>query len=88
MMSVHVYSFSVNTQYSLCAWGTVIHLLFRDGSYLLFDPLICLRAHPERAWRLVRDDPTLPDSGKVSKPNGVVGGLISSREIISLLDGN
>ena len=37
---------------------------------------------------LVQDDPKLPDdSGDVSKLNGVVGGSIPSREIISLLEG-
>lgn len=37
---------------------------------------------------LVRDDRKLPDDrGKVPKSNGVVGGSILSREIVSLLDG-
>jgi hypothetical protein len=37
---------------------------------------------------LVQDDPKLPDdSGDVPKLNGVVGGSIPSREIISLLEG-
>jgi hypothetical protein len=37
---------------------------------------------------VVRDDPKLlDDSGEVPKPNGEVGNLIPSHEIISLLDG-
>ena len=37
---------------------------------------------------LVRDDPKLPDdSGKVPKPNGVVGDSIPDYEIVSLFDG-
>jgi hypothetical protein len=37
---------------------------------------------------MVRDDPKLPDdSGEVPKSNGVVGGSIHGREIISLLEG-
>ena len=36
---------------------------------------------------MVRDDPELlVDSGEVPKPNGVVGGLIPGRKIVSLLD--
>jgi hypothetical protein len=36
---------------------------------------------------MVQDDPKLPDdSEEVSKPNGMVGGLIPNREIFSLLD--
>jgi hypothetical protein len=36
---------------------------------------------------LVQDDPKLPDdSGKILKPNGVVGGSIPDRAILSLLD--
>ena len=36
---------------------------------------------------MVRDDPKLlDDSGKVPIPNGVVGGSIPGREIVSLLD--
>ena len=36
----------------------------------------------------VRDDSKLPnDSGKASKLNGVIGGSIPDREIVSLLDG-
>jgi len=36
---------------------------------------------------VIQDGPKLQDdSGKVPKPNGVVGGSIPSREIVSLLD--
>jgi hypothetical protein len=36
---------------------------------------------------MVQDDPKLPDdSEEVSKPNGMVGGLIPNREVFSLLD--
>jgi hypothetical protein len=43
-------------------------------------------ANPQQ---MVQDDPKLPDaSGKIPKPNGVVGSLIPKCEIIFLFDGN
>lgn len=62
---------------------------------MVMETTIIKLAHPnspshgvvKEGRKMVRDDPNLlDDSGKVLKPNKVVGGLIPGREIVSLLD--
>ena len=51
--------------------------------YLLSPSFVSGRILKELGNWSKKDDPTPPDdSGKVSKPNGVVGGSISGREIV------
>ena len=50
--------------------------------------LVCFFPSHHSFYCVVQDDPELPhDSGVVPKLNGVVGGSVPSREIISMLDG-
>ena len=49
--------------------------------------LVKSKGYNQYGWRVVQDDHKLPDdSGEVRKPNGVGGGSIPGREIISPLD--